>query len=81
MVEPLEVLSTKSCAPCKTLQKFLDYKGIPYSVTYIDDNDDLQKKVVAMTGRYIVPATRIGTKWISGYRPADIMEAIDETNF
>lgn len=76
MTGPIEILSTETCAWCIQLKKFLDYKGIPYTVRMIDEDADTQREIGEKFGFMSVPVTIIGDRWIQGYKPDLIMEAL-----
>lgn len=51
------VYSSKTCAPCASLKKFLDHKGVEYRVLNIDEDPIHAQTVQKLTGNLIVPVT------------------------
>lgn len=58
-MKQITVYSRQSCAPCKILKQWLDYKGVSYDVLDIDENPDNQKKAFELSGASIVPVTHV----------------------
>lgn len=46
-----------ACAYCDLIKKFLNMKGVKYQVIDIETNKVANDKVMALTGRTIVPTT------------------------
>lgn len=58
------IYSSKTCAPCSSLKKFLDHKGVAYRVLDIDADPVHAATVMKLTGRLVVPVTVL-----EGYPP------------
>ena len=53
------VYTSKTCAPCTSLKRFLDHKGYDYRILDIDDDAEHLVNLLKITGRKIVPTTII----------------------
>lgn len=73
------VWSSKTCAPCTSLYKYLDHKGIKYDVRDIDKSPVYANQVVKHTGSLIVPVTMINNRVIRGLNYGAINEALRES--
>lgn len=52
------VYSSETCAPCLSLKKYLDHKGIEYRVLDADEPEHAAM-LIQLTGRRVVPTTVI----------------------
>ena len=59
MSKKVTVFTTNTCAYCVMVKRFLDAKGITYSVVNLDDNPERQAEVLAKSGALTVPVTLI----------------------
>lgn len=51
------VYSSERCAPCASLKKYLDHKGVNYRVLDIDEDPIHAATVLKLTGKLTVPVT------------------------
>ncbi len=72
----VEVFVTSWCPYCKKLEKHLQDRGISYARYDIEKNPQGAKLLRSFSMGAGVPVTRIGTKIISGYNPAEIDAAL-----
>lgn len=59
MSKKVTVFTTNTCGYCVMVKRFLDAKGITYSVVNLDDNPERQAEVLAKSGALTVPVTLI----------------------
>lgn len=71
------VYTSKTCAPCSSLKKYLDHKGIEYELRDIE-MPRWAHIVNTLTGRVIVPVTVLNGHIITGLNYSAIAKAIDE---
>ncbi len=70
-----QIYTTKTCAYCNTVKKFLTAKGIEYEVI---DADILanREKAYELSGAMTVPITVLGDRVLVGWNPREFMEAL-----
>jgi glutaredoxin len=59
MSKKITVFTTNTCAYCAMVKKYLDGKGIKYSVVNLDEQPEKQAEVYAKSGALTVPVTLI----------------------
>lgn len=70
------VYTTTTCPYCILVKRFLSEQNIPFTEINLDFHPEYMQKVVSATGQYGVPQTEIDGKWIVGYNPTAIMQAL-----
>jgi glutaredoxin len=71
------VYTSKTCAPCSSLKKFLDHKGVEYRLLDIDEDPVHAHTVLKLTGTLTVPVTVIeGHPPITGLNYSGIAKAL-----
>lgn len=71
------VYTSKTCAPCASLKKYLDHKGVEYRLLDIDEDPVHATTVIRLTGQLTVPVTVIeGHPPIIGLNYSAISKAI-----
>lgn len=74
------IYSTKTCAFCSMVKRFLSHKNIPFSEINLDDHPEKREEAYRLSGARSVPMTYIknGEKEsvVLGYAPAKIMQAL-----
>lgn len=55
----ITVYSTKSCAYCVMLKKWLDDKGVEATIYYVDENPIAAQYMVSLSGQMGVPFSTI----------------------
>jgi glutaredoxin len=70
------VYTTTRCPYCMMLKKFLKEQDIPFTEVNLDKNPSMIAKLVNTTGQLGVPQTEVNGRWIIGYDPARILEAL-----
>lgn len=69
--------SQKTCAPCGTLKKYLDHKGIRYTVRDInEDPEHLARLLKATGGQILVPTLVKGKDVVVGLNWPKIAELV-----
>ena len=58
-MKKITVFTTSTCAYCGMVKKWLDNKGINYSVINLDEQPEMQKQVFEKSGALTVPVTLI----------------------
>lgn len=76
MENNITVYTTITCPYCTMLTGFLSDNNIPFKEINVEKDPDMMQKVVNQTGQMGVPQTEINGKWVIGYDPDTILEAI-----
>ena len=58
-MKKITVYTTNSCAYCSMVKKWLDSKGVEYSVINLDEQPEMQKQIFEKSGALTVPVTLI----------------------
>ncbi len=59
MSKKITVFTTNTCAYCVMVKKYLDGKGVSYSVVNLDEQPEKQAEVYAKSGALTVPVTLV----------------------
>ncbi|AEH53832.1 NrdH-redoxin [Weizmannia acidilactici] len=70
------VYTTTHCPFCAMLKNFLNGQNIPYREVNVERDPAMMRKLVATTGQIGVPQTEINGKWVIGFDPEGIMQAL-----
>ena len=70
------VYTTKTCAYCKQLMKWLDKRKQPYSAYDVTDDIEMRKELYEKTKFTTVPIIQIGEKYIAGPQWGKIAELL-----
>lgn len=57
MVKNITIFTTKTCAYCPMVKKYLSSKGLTYDEVNLDDNPERQQEALAISGALTVPVT------------------------
>ena len=68
----ITVFTTKTCAYCQMVKKFLDLKGKEYKVVDLEENPEIRQSLLEKTGEMRVPITQVGEEYIVGWNPAKL---------
>lgn len=71
------VYTTTTCPFCILVKKFLSQQNIPFTEINLEQHPEYMQKVVSATGQLGVPQTEINGKWVVGYDPNAIIQALD----
>lgn len=75
-MKSVTVYTTNSCPYCVMVKNFLTSNGIPFKEVNVETNPEMMMELVSKTGQFGVPQTEIDGKWIVGYDPNGIMQAL-----
>lgn len=70
------IYTTPYCAPCKTTKKYLTHLGVEYTAIDISENPELRKDIFAKAHAQTVPIVQRGSKFVTGYKPAELKELV-----
>lgn len=73
----ITVYSSDTCAPCKTLKRYLDTQDIPYEVRNADEEPHATE-LLELAGGRLLPTTVIGRNVIRGLNIPAIRHALEE---
>lgn len=74
----ITVYTTTQCPYCKMIKDFLNEKEIPFKEVNVENDPTMMQKVVEQTGQMGVPQTEINGKWVLGFDPERILDAIEQ---
>lgn len=69
----LTVYTTDSCAYCPTVEKFLNFKKLPYKKINVTDDMDARKELFELTGLSSVPVITDGKQFVVGWNPSQLL--------
>lgn len=72
----MKVYTTKTCAYCGMVKKYLDMKGIKYETIDLDDNPAMRQELLEKTGAMTVPITENNGKFVIGWNPGQLSAII-----
>lgn len=75
MTEPVIIYSSETCAPCVSLKKYFDNKGVAYKVLDVKHKTHADK-LLKLTGRLVVPVTVINNEPVLGLNYRRISELL-----
>lgn len=75
------IYTTKACAYCPLVAKWLTSKGIEFDKVELDDNPQLREKLREETGAMTVPITKLHKSghravYVVGWKPTELAKAI-----
>ncbi len=81
MVKNITIFTTKTCAYCPMVKKYLSAKGFTYDEVNLDDEPHRQQEALALSGALTVPVTVITNhedkrEVVVGYNLAKLAPAI-----
>ncbi len=84
MAKTITIYTTNTCAYCEVVKRFLNTKGLTYTVVNMDDHPEVRQKIIEMSGAMTVPVTvvadetdELAPKNITiGWNPAKLASAI-----
>lgn len=71
------VYTTTRCPYCVMLKNFLFQQNIPFKEVNVEMYPDIMEMLVRTTGQMGVPQSEVNGKWVVGYDPASIMNALN----
>ncbi|MBN6205428.1 glutaredoxin family protein [Ralstonia pickettii] len=78
MNQTTTIYTSALCPVCSMVKSFLDTFEIPYQEVNVDMNPIVRLQLIAKTRKLSVPQTIINGKWISGFDPEKIMQALKD---
>ena len=73
----IEVFTQPHCAPCREVERYLRDRGVPYVLHDVTDDPEALNTIAAQ-GFMATPVTRIGERWVGGFRKAELEAALRE---
>ncbi len=71
----VELFTQAHCAGCKDVERYLEKRGIAFTLRQVD-RDEAALEALAAQGFMSTPVTHIGDRWIVGFKPRDIEQAL-----
>lgn len=68
----ITVYTTKTCAYCAMVKKFLTGRGREFATVDITDEPEIRQRLYRDTGAMTVPITESNGKYIVGWKPAEL---------
>ncbi len=78
MEKNITVYTTTQCPYCTMLKGFLSQNNIPFKEVNVEKDPIMMQKIVKQTGQMGVPQTEINGKWVIGFDPEKIMDALKQ---
>lgn len=72
----ITVFTTKDCAPCSMVKRYLAAKKVPFVVEDVTNDPARRVELREKTGYSIVPVITDGTTYIAGWRVAQIADLV-----
>lgn len=72
----LTVYTTKTCAFCPMVKKYLSMKKTDYREVDVSDDPNIRAELFRVTGMQTVPVTMDGERFVVGWNPAKLSELI-----
>jgi glutaredoxin 3 len=72
----ITVYTTTRCPYCVMLKNFLSEQNITFTEVNVETKPDLMQQLVKKTGQMGVPQTEVNGKWVVGFDPTSIMQAL-----
>lgn len=70
--------TTSTCPFCEATKKFLQEKGYSYEEKNVGQDKEALQEMVTKSGQWGVPVIEIEGKIIIGFRPNEILAALEE---
>ncbi len=71
----VEVFTQAHCASCREVERYLESRGVVYTVRNVDAEPAALEEILAR-GYMTTPVTRIGEQWIAGYKRRELERAL-----
>ncbi|GEN83182.1 hypothetical protein SLU01_14940 [Sporosarcina luteola] len=75
MTNVATVYSTTTCPYCTMMKNYLTEQNIEFEEVLLTTEEE-KKKLVEETGQMGVPQTKLNGKWILGFNPEAVQEAL-----
>ena len=70
------VYTTSTCPYCTMMTNYLREQNIPFKEVNVQADQEAGQRLVETTGQMGVPQTELNGKWILGFDPAGIQQAL-----
>ncbi|GAB3805990.1 glutaredoxin family protein [Virgibacillus kimchii] len=77
MNQSITVYTSTFCPVCSMVKDYLDTYELSYKEVNVDINPLVMIKLIGKTRRLTVPQTNIDGKWISGFDPVRMLQALN----
>jgi glutaredoxin len=72
----MKVYTTKTCAYCSMVKKFLTGRGVEFETIELDDKPELRQQLLELTGAMTVPITENNGRYVIGWNPGQLASII-----
>lgn len=72
----LTVYTTKTCAYCPMVKKYLTMKNVQYKEVDVTEDVNVRQELQDKTGMFTVPVTSYGSDFVVGWNPAKLSELL-----
>ncbi|MFS0577430.1 glutaredoxin domain-containing protein [Sporosarcina sp. 179-K 3D1 HS] len=76
MANVATVYTTSTCPYCTMMTNYLREQNIPFKEVNVQFDQEAGQRLVETTGQMGVPQTELNGKWIIGFDPAGIQQAL-----
>lgn len=84
MAKTISIYTTNTCVYCAQVKKFLENKGLTYTLINLDDNPERTNELLELTGQLAVPVTVVAEEGNDdtpkdvtvGWNPAKLTAAV-----
>jgi glutaredoxin len=73
----VELYTQAHCGPCRKVEQFLEERGLDF-VRHDVLVDPAALDTIASRGFMATPVTRVGERWIAGFKKRELEQAIEE---
>jgi glutaredoxin len=75
------VYATSYCPSCRLVRRFLADRNVPFSYVELDElpaehRRRLAEEIIGATGANALPVTKVGARYVVGFAPDDLLEAV-----
>lgn len=74
----ITVYTITQCPYCVMVKDFLTENKIDFKEVNVETNPAIMQELVEKTGQMGVPQTEVNGKWVIGFDPINIMEALQK---
>lgn len=76
MANVATVYTTSTCPYCTMMKNYLEEQNIPFKEVNVQFDREAGQRLVETTGQMGVPQTELNGKWIIGFDPAGVQQAL-----
>ncbi|GAA0302972.1 glutaredoxin [Gracilibacillus halotolerans] len=78
MKSDVTIYTTTMCPVCQMVRQFLTNINVDYNEVNVDFRPIEMMKLIGKTKRLTVPQTNIHGKWVFGFNPEGILQALEQ---